>query len=221
MRTMQLAVGVALAFAAASSAGGQSIGVKGGWVHSTVTGRIDSGASGLDSFGGGAFLEVPVSPVFALQAEVLRVPKGAIAESGGVRTSFTVNYMEVPVLAKATIALHDSSVKPNVFAGPYLAFKGSCKMESSGIGAGSALSCGDANSQLNDTDAGLAFGGGIAFPLTERVGGLVEARYDLGLKRIDQSTAGSDVKNRSFMLFAGVSIPVGPRRGGTTLRTTR
>jgi len=213
---LPMLVAVALALAIPFAGRAQSVGVKGGWSHSTVAGPIDAGAPGLNSFATGAFLEVPVSRILSLQAEVLRVRKGTGDSLNGVQSTFAVTYTEFPLLAKVRVPLRSSPIKPNVFAGPYLAVKGSCKVENAGA-LNSSLSCGDLV-DVSNTDVGLTFGGGVGLPLTSRLDGLVEARYDLGLKSLSATTPPSDNKNRSFILFAGFSIPIGSRGKGTTTR---
>lgn len=221
MRTgMRVMGGLVLVVAFAASAGAQSLGVKGGWAHPTLAGKDAEGAKALNTFSGGGFLSAKVSPAFAVEVDALYALKGAQETAEGVTAKVKLGYIEVPVLARVIVPVEKSKVEPSIFAGPYVAFKTNCTVKGSTEGISVSMDCSEMEGgAIKSTDFGLAFGGGVAFPLGTRVSGLLEGRYDLGLTKIDDGTPQADVKNRSLMVFAGVSIPVGRRAQVESTRT--
>ncbi len=189
----------------------QSLGLKAGWAHPTLGGSDAQGLSARNTLAGGASLTLPLAAPFSLQAEALYIQKGAKGDVEGVTGVFKIGYIEVPLLAKLAIPVKESKLSPDLFAGPYVAFKASCKVGAEASGLSASVACADADAKLKSTDFGITFGGGVGFPLTGRISGLIDARYDLGLTKIDDSTVPSNVKNRAFMVFAGISFPIGPR----------
>ncbi len=214
----KIAGSLILAVALAASASAQTVGVKGGWAHPTLAGNDASGSSALNTVAGGGFAALNLSPLFALQLEALYAPKGAQDNSTDINGKLKVGYIEVPLFAKLLLPAQRSQVKPTVFAGPYIGFKASCNIEGTSSNITASMSCTDAGLPIKSTDFGLSFGGGVGFPLGTRVSGLLEARYDLGLSKIFDSTPQADIKNRSLMVFAGVSVPVGSGRPAATIR---
>ena len=116
-------IGMALGLSATASAQTMQLGIKGGWDRPTFGGKDVSGAgfSARNDFAGGLFLTLPAGPVFALQPELLYVPKGAqMSESSGGFTftgKFKLDYAEVPLLLRLNVPLENASVRPALFAG--------------------------------------------------------------------------------------------------------
>ncbi len=211
--------GLVLVVAFAATAHGQSIGLKGGWAHPTIGGSDANNMSAINTLAGGGFVAINVlEPLVAVQAEALYVMKGAEATESGVTGKLKIGYLEVPLLAKLIFPMENERVKPNVFAGPYVGFKTSCNLKGTEGGISAEVSCADVEFPVKSTDFGLTFGGGLGFPLTARISGLLEARYDIGLTKIDDSTPQADAKNRAIMVFAGISIPVGPSARAEAIR---
>ncbi len=192
-----------LALAASASAQMQ-VGVKGGYVRPTFGGKDATGSESMSTFGGGAFLSAQLSPMFALQPELLYAPRGSQNTETGTTIKLKLNYIQVPVLFKVLIPMENAPVKPALFAGPYVAFRSGCKAEAAGL----SVDCGTEADSIKKMDYGATFGGGVEIPFG-KVSGLVEARYDLGLTSWDDSSNGGDIKNRARSIFVGVSVPLG------------
>jgi hypothetical protein len=145
----------------------------------------------------GGFITFGISEMFAIQPEVLYSMKGSKAEgivlAESFKVEFNLSYLEIPVLLKVRIPTR-GTVRPSIFAGPYLAIKlsGKSKIEYAGESEEEDLE------DLKDTDIGLVLGAGIDFgKLT------VDLRYNLGITKIPEE---DDVKNKVISLMIGYSF---------------
>ncbi len=209
MRSGRILGGVILVLACARMADAQSIGLKGGWARPSLGGSAASGWSAINTFAGGAFAGLPITRTLAVELDALYVPKGAQAEAGTHKLKAT--YIEVPLLARVGLPT-PWRLRPALFAGPHIAFNTSCKLEATGSQGPVSGDCAELGEPIKSTDFGATFGGGAAFALPGPLWGHLEVRYDLGLTRTDDEPPARDVRNRAFMLFAGLSLPL--RRGG-------
>jgi len=218
MLRRSLWVGVATLFAASlaapqASAQNIKLGVKGG-VNIADLGGSDVGdtktKSGLIA---GAFAEFMIGDMFAVQPEVLYSQKGTKAAEAGVDAKLKLDYIEIPVLLKVNIPIEGSKVHPNVYAGPALAIKSSCKLSGSDGSVSIDLDCDDPlivdaigeEFPIKSTDFGLVFGGGISFD----VGGAdvgVDVRYNLGLTKILDVDPSTDTKNKVISIMGTVGF---------------
>jgi hypothetical protein len=152
--------------------------------------------------GGGVYLKFGIGTALYLQPEVLYTQKGAkysaTVDGTDVKVTMKLDYVEVPVLLKYGFeGASASSITPNLFAGPAVAFKASSKVKAE---AGSVSAEADA-SGFKSVDFGLCFGGGLDFAVGENTMGL-DVRYTLGLSSIDDSATSADVKNGAWMVTA-------------------
>lgn len=171
---------------------------------------------------GGAFLAVNLAPIFAVQPEVMFMPKGGtfptFADQGQVVTmKLRLSYVEVPVLAKLSFPIEGTRVKPSVFGGPALAFKTGCSVSGESGGTSASATCttlSGGGGTFKSTDVSAILGAGLDFPIG-KMKGVVEARFDLGLMNVDDSGSASEVKNRAFAAFVGFSVPLGISKSAT------
>ncbi len=67
------------------------------------------------------------SPMFAIQPEAYYTMKGATDkmdfQGTTVDLTYTLDYIEIPVLVKFLIPIQGSGVKPAIFAGPFFRYK--------------------------------------------------------------------------------------------------
>ncbi len=183
-------------------------GVKVG-LNSATTGGTDGSSQSITSFNAGMFATFDVTGLLALQSELLYTMKGYKASypvpevigpipfGSGIVTA-KISYLEIPVLLK----LNTSSlrtIRPNIFAGPEVAFKLSSKAIS-----GSPSSEQDLQN-VNSTDFGIIVGAGINInlPITTL---MVDLRYDIGMRVLNSSPNPPDSKNRVLTLNAGIEI---------------
>ena len=185
-------------------------GVKGGLALADMTGdgwddieaslEVTADNSFKAGFAGGAFFEMPLGASgLALHPEVLFVMKGSKADltstedaSVTVTTKIKQTYLEVPVLLKYNIPTQ-GQISPNLFAGPYAAFKMSSKIEFEDVPAAAAdeLTSGDIEN-AKSVDFGVAFGGGVDFAVGPKSKLTLDVRYSLGLTDAFDDDNGED-----------------------------
>ncbi|MBC7898072.1 MAG: PorT family protein [Cytophagaceae bacterium] len=167
------------------------------------------GIDGLDSrtgLIGGLSIVLPSSGLIAFQPEILLVSKGAKGENSGP-DGLKLNYIEVPLLFRLQLDV-GTGVTPHLYAGPYLGYQISCKVE------GIDTDCEDVPGVSTKTvDLGGAVGGGLSFD----VGGALlttGVRYSFGVSKVADFDIGNvreSAKNGSFALYAGLGIRLGGR----------
>ncbi len=194
-----------------SSLNGQvhiQVGLKGGANIANFTGD-DATFNGqsLDSkfgFCGGVFAMFQFGNIFAVQPEIYYSMKGASTTVNNVDINFNFDYVEVPLLLKVIIPVEGANVRPNIFVGPALGFNSKAEVEGTGNGQSATE---DVSEFVQDTDFGLAFGGGVGFLVGGHELG-IDIRYILGLKSWDDSDANDDVKNSAinFNIYFGFSV---------------
>jgi hypothetical protein len=173
-----------------SQAQGLQWGFKGGVNMANIS--VEDGEELEDSRTGlalGGFVAIPFSPMFALQWEALYSMKGDADEEDGLEVEANLDYIEVPVLLKATF-LPEGSARPFIYAGPAVAFNMNAEAELSGEDdTGEELSLEvDLDDQINSIDFGLAVGGGVEFPIMGGANAIgLEVRYTHGLMDINEA----------------------------------
>ncbi|CAM3449503.1 porin family protein [Pontibacter korlensis] len=147
----------------------------------------------------GAVANVMVNDLFSVQPELLYVQKGYQIEEGGVSAKETMNYLEVPVLAK--ISFGSGQVQGFVTAGPSVGYWLSAKNKYEYDGEEETEDY-EFEDEDNRTEFGANFGVGLAYKVG--AGALnLDVRYGLGLSNLyDDSGDDSKVKNR----VVGVSL---------------
>jgi hypothetical protein len=156
---------------------------------------------------GGIFMVIGMSEVWAIQTELLYVPKGATDKQQGTdengqpigefTTTFQINYLEIPILARFSLG----STPLFFVAGPALDFKLSSKISTSDSPYGDTD---DDWKRITGMDFGLVFGGGVAFPVS--FGELVfDVRYTAGLLDVYKD-GNAKFRNSTLAMTAGVSF---------------
>jgi hypothetical protein len=182
-------------------------GLKAGLNIANLSGDDVEGSDSKTGFAGGAFFTYQLSSMFAIQPEVYYSMKGATDKmdfnGATVDLTYTLDYIEIPVLFKLLIPLQGSNIKPSIFAGPSLGINTTAKIKAEYQGESEEEDIEDVKS----TDFGLQFGGGIGFPIGKGELG-VDIRYILGLSTIDDSAEEADVKNNviNVNLYYGFSL---------------
>ena len=174
----------------------QSLGIKGGLNLSTLTGDDVEDAKTKLGFAFGGFYTYQLNEQFAFQPEIFFTMKGAKFEDEIMGYDYEetdyLNYIEVPMLFKMMIP-SSSSVMPNLFVGPALAFNISATYK---IEVDGDEDDGDIE-DINAMDFGLVFGAGADLGKIT-----IDGRYNLGLTNIPDVEGDPKVKNSviSFML---------------------
>ncbi len=150
----------------------------------------------------GGFITYSINDVFAIQPEVLYTMKGTKWDTGyGATITYSVNYLEIPVLVRLSIA-SQGSVVPSLFVGPYVAIKLSSKAKIEPEGGGGSVEL-DWGEDIKTTDFGVVVGAGVDFSLFS-MPVTVDARYTLGLTSMYDSP--DDLKNGVISVMLGLSI---------------
>lgn len=157
----------------------------------------------------GGFISLKLADLLAFEPQLFYMQKGATAKvaSGNTTVNLTASYsyLELPVLAKLNIPLAGNiAFKPNIYAGPALAFKLGTPRVKAEAGTQSAE---EDIENVTSTDFGLVFGAGANIPIPGFGGSvLLDLRYALGLSSIDDSAESLDLKHRVFSLLIGFSF---------------
>jgi hypothetical protein len=176
----------------------------------TLTSNLVQNASSRSGFAAGLMAVLPLSPSFAIQPEFMFTMKGTNSKPGGTDAKATIDYVELPVLARFRIPA-SGRVKPFVYGGPAFAYRTNCTIEGHTIAENIAqrairMDCDSLARQAypptpgakySRTDVDGIIGGGLAFDVGGRTV-TVSVRYDVGFVKL---VTYSDSKNRvlSFM----------------------
>ncbi|HLW14891.1 MAG TPA: porin family protein [Flavobacteriaceae bacterium] len=167
------------------------LGAKGGVNFSNIT---NSDMDSKTGFHIGVLAEVFFSEQFSLQPEILYSTQGAELKGDYSTAKYNLDYVSVPVMAKYYVV--DGF---NIQVGPQFSFlsKAEAKGEIDGIGSGTL----DIKDNTESFDFGLNFGLGYQLP----VGVFVDARYNLGLTKINKESISNmdDGKNSVFQISLG------------------
>jgi hypothetical protein len=210
-RIILLAVLLVFAMVAGALAEGSGITQKGIKAGVNIAGHrgsdTDDHHKSKTGFVGGGYLTYGFSPAIALQLELLYSQKGYKWEDGGWKETGKFDYLEIPVIFRYNIVLQGSTT-PNLYAGLVPAFLLSAKeeWEYSNTGGFTLLASEsgseDVKDKTNSFDFGFAFGGGVDIAVGNGIL-LFDARYTLGLTKIDSREDPNDIKNQAISLMVG------------------
>jgi len=183
------------------------IGPKAGLNLANLSGDDIEDTDSKTGFAGGVFFMYKFSDMFAIQPEAYYSMKGATDkfdyEGGTIDVTYSFDYIEVPLLLKLLIPITNYSINPAIFAGPFVGFNTTAKAKAEADGQSEEQDVED----FKSTEFGLAFGGGLGFPVgTNELG--FDVRYILGLSTLDDSEEEADVKNSviNFNVYFGFSL---------------
>jgi Outer membrane protein beta-barrel domain len=144
----------------------------------------------------GGLVAFPIGSRLTIQPEGLFTQKGAKVDDLGVSATIEIDYIEVPVLAKYTVA-GGPARSFHVFGGPSVAFK--VHSSSSATLGGSTVEI-DNGDRIEDIDYGVVMGAGMTFDRFT-----VEGRFTLGLANIDaEDPDESKARTRAVGILVGV-----------------
>jgi hypothetical protein len=159
----------------------------------------------MGGFTGGGFVTYNLSDMIAVQPELLFTMKGVrynLTENGaGVTERNELNYLELPVLLKL-MPTTQGNIRPELFAGPSFAYLLSARAKTD-IGGNTQTV--DVKDNFKNFDFGVSFGAGVGYALSQGRLGL-DARYTVGLVKVDHVAPISDVRNSAFSIMADYSF---------------
>jgi hypothetical protein len=198
--------------AGSAAAGAADFGIKGGINIANIHGEDpEDEGDWKNGFAGGVFIDLGITPLFALQPEILYVQNGSKTTFLEGEWSLKFNYLQVPVLAKVDLPVGGSLV-PVLYAGGYAGLLLDSKLT---VEAGNNSGTIGLKDNTKSYDAGLVFGAALDF--TVGTGTMtIEGRYNLGMVEIDDGIGGgifgieeaekTDMKNESWMVMASYAF---------------
>ncbi len=161
----------------------------------------------------GAFLMYSSLNHFGISADVLYAQRGAafrVQRNDGSTLTYDqrVNYLEIPVALRYFLTLN-GNFRPNLFAGPSLAFKLNAK-------SNQYMPKGDNSSSFNSADLGLFAGFQLNWKgFADRQRFLIDARYNYGLSDITALPISGGLGNQhinasTITVTLGYGFGVGP-----------
>lgn len=186
---------------------GAKFGVKGGINFSNMYTKEVTDENVLTGFHLGLYAKLPITTLFSIQPEILYSTKGAeLTYNNAFATGtakFTLNYIEVPILAVINITKNI-----NIQAGPYIAFLVDGKVKNQSNVTAFDFEENLSKEDFNKLDAGLALGVGLDLE-TFSIG----ARYNYGLQKVgkERSFFGNnytypDGKNSVINLYVSIAF---------------
>jgi hypothetical protein len=150
-------------------------------------------------------VNVKLSEGFSIQPEIYYATRGFKVDQNILGVPLTgkvkIRYLEIPLLVKVNVPVN-LSLKPVLFAGPYLAWR---------VGAKTVLEYleekeeEDIKDEIKGTDFGLILGVGFEYKVGS-VNLLFDARLSFGLTNIDDIGTNIKRRNRAIVFLAGVGI---------------
>ncbi len=184
------------------AAAGVQFGIKAGGNMAKPTGAdaddIGDTLKTKVGFVGGVFIAFNLSKSLSIQTEVLYTMKGATFEYTDVEETVEEklygDYIEIPLLLKFKFL--SGGIQPFIFAGPYVGFKLSEKLEVMGeeIPMEEAI--------LKSNDYGAIFGGGLQLGSKFHL----DVRYSMGLQKIIDDVEDIDFKNGVWSATVGFAF---------------
>lgn len=185
-------------------------GVMGGMTSSDWWGDGAGGPDMKGGFLGGAFFTYMTHGSFLLfentgyQAELLFHRKGVREGSMGGDATWTLDYLEIPLLFKMEIPPSSSFSKGFLMIGPAFAFNINSKKKVEYLGESVEL---DVSDSMSDIDIGFVLGLNGNYDIGS-LNVVLDLRYTLGLMTIDDAVDGA-VRNSALSFMVGVALPYG------------
>ena len=198
----------------AASAAEVDLGLLVGWSTTDwdfeIPGIEDDIIDGKNGFQVGAFVAAPLGEILSVRGEVLYTRKGGKIFTtfvndigmilGEFDTFYNVEYLQIPVLLTVIVG-EGETIRPVVFAGPYIGFELNAELQTEDIGDPSVTDQSEWELPVTEsTDFGLVLGGGFELRAGEQVL-LFHARYDLGLTEVVGTS-----KNEAWSIMAGIGF---------------
>lgn len=185
-------------------AAGAKIGYSGSEFSGDDVGSLDV----RNSVAAGAFFNVSPVPYLSFQPELLFRQKGAInnREFINVREEYKLDYIETPLLVKLRVPIR-KIFYPNVFGGPYFAFKTNSSYTA--VQTDTEIMYRD-ELNVKNTDYGAVVGGGIDIEL-KPIFFSFDVRYGIGATEIEDTDEPLDLKNRDLTVMGGIGFLFGKK----------
>jgi hypothetical protein len=200
-KTIQLLAVALLVFSAqcAFSQMQLALGIKAGPNFSNINTKESAGENykNRTGFHGGAFLLIKAAK-FGIQPEVLFSQQGSqLKINTGGTLDQNISYINIPVIVKLYLA-----AGINLQVGPQFGFVSKAQAESFVNGTSGAKTKEDIKDQVKGQDLSAALGAGWDLPF----GLTLDARYNLGLSKINKGSSAPQAKNQVFQISLGYKL---------------
>lgn len=163
----------------------------------------------------GAFIMYSSLNHFGISADVLYSQRGTRYNTGFVKFTQRVNYLEIPVVARYFLTL-SGNFRPNLFIGPSLGIKLNAKRVNGAddIVGSSPLINGENSNDFRNLDLGATGGFQLNWGAGNRQRFLIDARYNLGLTDVQTGLPNrwgprSSLQNSTITLTLGYGFGIG------------
>lgn len=202
----------------APAARGATLQLKGGPGFATMSTSQTTGTEAIKSTTGlfiAAEFDIPVNEGFSFLTGINYVQKGYRAQASGsdptlgamsIDMTGKIGYLEIPALAKLNFG---DTTRFSFMAGPYFAIRvaSSAKGSISIGGQTQTINESSDDNGLSRTDFGFRAGAGVEFPMSQDLGFVIGAAYDLGLSNVASSSS-TAIHNRALLANAGLAISI-------------
>jgi predicted porin len=172
-----------------------AVGIKGGlnFANIDVKGTVATNYNNRTGYHGGAFALIKVAS-FGIQPELIFSKQGTKYSVNTTDYEANFDYINVPIMIKFYLPLG-----LNLQAGPQFGFLTTAELKQK---AGSVSTTQDAKNFYKSNDTSISMGAGWDLPF----GLTVDARYNLGLSKINAGTNNNDTKNQVFQVSVGYKL---------------
>ncbi|MDR0832911.1 MAG: PorT family protein [Candidatus Symbiothrix sp.] len=196
MKKVVLVMLIALS-AVTMNAQGIKFGVTAGLNFSNWSGDVKD-AKMKTGFQAGVVADFALTESFSIAPELLFAQRGTKFEAGDESSTYTLNYLQLPINALYKFSIADDS-KLFIFAGPYVGYglSGTVKEKFDGESDSGDIKFGSGDGKLNPLDFGI--NAGVGYQYTKF---FIKAQYGLGFGNLSNSSKES-IKNGSIGISVG------------------
>jgi hypothetical protein len=187
---------------------GFSVGPKGGLAVTSLRGDDAGDIEARTTWFYGIFTNFQLGKVFALQPELLLTERGADVTSNNVRSNISINYFEVPVLAKLRLPLANEVIFPHILFGPNFAFRTDVDFTSTDTQSGGAISV--STDDIRKSDIGGLVGAGV--DIQTQGSGIfftLDGRYGWSFQDLNDNDNMIALRHSGWMFAVGVGFRIG------------
>jgi len=172
-----------------------AVGIKGGLNFANVDVSKSAGANydNRTGYHAGAFALIKVGFI-GIQPELIFSKQGSKYTISATNYDANYDYINIPVMAKFYLPLG-----LNLQAGPQFGFLSKAEVKQT---AGSVKQTYDVKDASKSSDIAIGLGAGWDLPF----GLTIDARYNLGISKINDTSGSGDVKNRVFQVSVGYKL---------------